>query len=108
MTAFRNHYSLYMETFTIDQCADFLNIHVSTALALAGKGKIKGAKIGRAWAFIKSDVEEYLRSCVAAHQEELSAKTIQSTAELRSKAAKTVMVVVPRRGKVIDWKRLGV
>lgn len=48
-------------TFDIDECADFLKVDRNTALKLAQRGDLPGAKIGRAWVFLEDDVVEYLR-----------------------------------------------
>lgn len=57
-----------MKTLDIDECAEFLKIDRTTALALAGKGELPGAKIGRAWVFLDEDLAEYLRAQVRAQQ----------------------------------------
>lgn len=56
-----------MRTFNVDECAQFLKIHRTTVLELAGKGELPGAKIGRAWVFLEDDLVAYVRRC-AAHQ----------------------------------------
>lgn len=57
-----------MRTLDIDECAEFLKIDRSTALELAGKGELPGAKIGRPWVFLEEDLVEYLRAQVRAQQ----------------------------------------
>lgn len=57
-----------MKTLDIDECAEFLKVDRTTALALAGKGDLPGAKIGRAWVFLEDDLVEYLRGRVRAQQ----------------------------------------
>lgn len=53
-----------MRTLDIHECAAFLKIDECTAMKMAAKGKIKGAKVGRAWVFIEDDLAEYLRKRV--------------------------------------------
>jgi|GEM_PF-1310671 len=53
-----------MDTLDINECAEFLKIERSHALKLAGEGILPGAKIGRAWVFLKDDLVEYLRAQV--------------------------------------------
>ncbi|MFT4064387.1 helix-turn-helix domain-containing protein [Paraburkholderia sp.] len=48
-------------TFDIDECADFLKVDRNTALKLAQRGDLPGARIGRAWVFLEDDIVEYLR-----------------------------------------------
>lgn len=45
----------------IDEAAKILRVHRNTALELAEKGEIPGAKIGRAWVFIVADLTDWLR-----------------------------------------------
>ena len=49
------------KTLDIEECAALLKVNRTTALELAGKGIVPGAKIGRAWVFIEDDVLNYLR-----------------------------------------------
>ena len=53
-----------MKTYDINEAADFLKVDRTTALSLAGAGELPGAKIGRAWVFMESDLVEYLRDKV--------------------------------------------
>jgi len=67
-----------MDTFDIDSCAEFLNVNRTTILELAGNGELPGARIGRAWVFLKEDVIDFLR-----------AKIREQSAERRASARKT-------------------
>lgn len=49
-----------MITLDINECAAFLKINRSTAQAKAKRGEIPGARIGRAWVFLLSDLVNYL------------------------------------------------
>lgn len=49
------------ETFGVEEAGAFLNACRNTILELAATGELPGAKIGREWVFLKSDVVEYLR-----------------------------------------------
>lgn len=53
------------DSFNISQCADFLHVNESTVSEMAIAGEIPGAKIGRAWVFLKEDVVSYLRNEIA-------------------------------------------
>lgn len=57
-----------MDTFDIDECAEFLKVNRTTALELAANGDLPGAKIGRAWVFLRDDMVEYLRLTVRNQQ----------------------------------------
>lgn len=82
-----------MDTLDIDECAAFLKVDRSTALKLAGNGTILGAKIGRAWVFLKDDLVDYLRS-------EARRQATERAAEHQPQV-KTVLVAAPmaRRNK---------
>ncbi|ASV97581.1 helix-turn-helix domain-containing protein [Paraburkholderia aromaticivorans] len=51
-----------METFTLQQAAEFLKIHPVTLLEKAKTGAVPGAKIGKRWVFLKIDLIEHIRS----------------------------------------------
>ncbi len=53
-----------MESKTLDlkQAADLLNVHWQTLREMAKAGEIPGAKIGRSWVFVESDLLEFIRS----------------------------------------------
>jgi excisionase family DNA binding protein len=53
-----------VKTFDIHEAADFLKVDRATALELAGSGELPGAKVGRAWVFLESDLVDYLRDRV--------------------------------------------
>lgn len=53
-----------VKTYDIHEAADFLKIDRATALDLAGAGELPGAKVGRAWVFLESDLVDYLRDRV--------------------------------------------
>ncbi|NDI85125.1 helix-turn-helix domain-containing protein [Undibacterium crateris] len=50
------------DSLNIRQCADLLHVNESTVSEMAISGEIPGAKIGRAWVFLKEDVISYLRN----------------------------------------------
>ncbi|MBR8032313.1 helix-turn-helix domain-containing protein [Burkholderia vietnamiensis] len=50
-----------MRTFDLQECADFLKVDRTTAMKLAQRGDIVGARIGRAWVFLEDDVVAFLR-----------------------------------------------
>jgi excisionase family DNA binding protein len=53
-----------MKTFDIHEVAEFLKIDRSTALDLAASGELPGAKVGRAWVFLETDLVAYLEDKV--------------------------------------------
>jgi excisionase family DNA binding protein len=53
-----------MKTYDIHEAAEFLKIDRTTALELAGSGELSGAKVGRSWVFLESDLIEYLHARV--------------------------------------------
>ncbi len=53
-----------MRTYDIHEAAEFLKVDRTTALDLAGSGDLPGAKVGRSWVFLESDLVEYLRDRV--------------------------------------------
>jgi excisionase family DNA binding protein len=53
-----------MKTYDIHEVAEFLKIDRSTALDLAAIGELPGAKVGRAWVFLESDLVAYLEDKV--------------------------------------------
>lgn len=53
-----------MKTYDINETAEFLKVDRATALGLAGSGELPGAKVGRAWVFLESDLVDYLRDRV--------------------------------------------
>jgi excisionase family DNA binding protein len=54
------------ETYDVPAAAAFLQVHRNTLLKLARSGDIPGAKIGKGWVFLRSDLEQYLKSIIAA------------------------------------------
>lgn len=48
-------------TFDIHEAADFLKVDRTTVLELAQCGELPGARIGRAWVFLRMDLQDYLR-----------------------------------------------
>ncbi len=51
-----------METLDLEEAADFLKLHPCTVRQRACAGEIPGYKPGRRWTFIKSELEEYLKT----------------------------------------------
>ncbi|WP_374355018.1 helix-turn-helix domain-containing protein [Chitinimonas sp.] len=48
------------QTMGIQDAASYLRIHANSVLKLAQTGELRGAKIGKEWVFLASDVERYL------------------------------------------------
>ncbi len=72
-----------MKTYDINEAADFLKVDRATALERAASGELPGAKIGRAWVFLESDLVEYLRDKVRRQTTERKEET--ALKERRSK-----------------------
>lgn len=51
-----------METLNLQQAAAMLNMHSEEVRRRAKAGRIPGAKIGKCWVFIESDLADYIRS----------------------------------------------
>ena len=54
-------------TLGIVEAAAFLRCHPDTLQRRAAAGIIPGAKVGRRWVFLATDLESYLRSLYACH-----------------------------------------
>lgn len=50
-----------MRTMDLLECAEFLKVDRTTAMKLAQRGEIVGARVGRAWVFLEEDVVDFLR-----------------------------------------------
>lgn len=66
-----------MRTLDLIECAAFLKIDRTTALALAGRGDLPGAKVGRAWVFLEDELAEWLRQQIAAQRRQRQAEATQ-------------------------------
>ena len=55
------------EILTIQEVATFLKIKEKTAYDLVAKGKIPGFKVGGAWRFKRSQLNEWIDQQAAAH-----------------------------------------
>ncbi len=51
-----------METFNVQEAADFLKIHPVTLCSKAATGQIPGARIGKRWVFVKDDLLKHIRA----------------------------------------------
>lgn len=51
-----------MQTFSLEQAAEFLGIHKETLRRRAAEGRLPGAKVGKSWRFLEDDLVTYLRS----------------------------------------------
>jgi excisionase family DNA binding protein len=65
-----------MKTYDVNECADLLRVHRTTILELAGTGKLRGAKIGKSWAFLEEDVEAFLKQQVKQQADSRSNKEV--------------------------------
>ncbi|GAC1569100.1 MAG: hypothetical protein NVS3B3_23110 [Aquirhabdus sp.] len=94
-----------MKTFGIDECAAFLNIARTHALTLAGTGELPGAKIGREWVFLESDLIDYLQVEVKKQVRERRSRAVVSE-ELEATAAMMPSMVRQPRGRARTLPRL--
>ena len=85
-----------MKTYDIEECADFLHISRTHAINLAGSGQLPGAKIGREWVFLESDLVDYLRAEAKKQMMERRAKASVET-EISVSVARTPSMVAPQR-----------
>lgn len=85
-----------MKTYDINEAADFLKVDRTTALDLAGRGELPGAKVGRAWVFMEVDLVEYLRDMVRLQTNRRREQSIATQSDSPTTAASTG---VPRRGR---------
>ncbi|HDR9174242.1 TPA: helix-turn-helix domain-containing protein [Burkholderia vietnamiensis] len=77
-----------MRTFDLQECADFLKVDRTTAMKLAQKGDIVGARIGRAWVFLEDDVVAFLRAQAQKQTlERLEERATSSAVDHRTHAA---------------------
>lgn len=80
-----------MKTYDINEAAEFLKVDRTTALERAASGELPGAKIGRAWVFLESDLVEYLRDKVRRQTTERREETA-----LRERRSKEPVVYAAR------------
>jgi excisionase family DNA binding protein len=85
-----------MKTYDINEAADFLKVDRSTALELAGRGELPGAKVGRAWVFLELDLVEYLRDTV---RRQTDRRREQAITVAQGPATTGLTDVLPRRGR---------
>jgi excisionase family DNA binding protein len=83
------------DTLDLPAAAAFLNLHPSTLQARAKAGKIPGAKPGRAWVFLRSDLIAYLKGL----QCPSTASETSTTLTSRQAEAALDAVLGPRTGK---------
>ena len=51
-----------MKTYSLGEAAQFLHVHPEELRKRARRGKIPGAKVGRAWILLEDDLVEHVRS----------------------------------------------
>src|SRR5215469_12237839 len=71
----------FMETLCLEQAAKLLHISPDCLLRKARAGKVPGAKIGRRWVFVRSDLIELIRA--QAHERANRTVPCLSTSKLR-------------------------
>ena len=60
-----------METFNLEQVAQFLKLHPEEQCRRAKAGFIPSAKIGKCWVFLEPDLADYVRSLYAVPRQAL-------------------------------------
>jgi len=76
-----------MTTLKISSAAEYLGVHENTILRLAGEGRLRGAKIGRAWVFLEEDLIDYVRRQVREQSATRAVRPDRSLAGSRSAEA---------------------
>jgi excisionase family DNA binding protein len=61
------------DTLNLQEAAELLKIAETTAQELAYSGELPGAKIGRAWVFLKDDLIRWLREQIKTQQDKRKA-----------------------------------
>lgn len=90
-----------MRTFDLLECADFLKVDRNKVLTLAGRGELRGAKIGRAWVFLEDDVVAFLRKQI--HEQ----STARLQGEREPEADERVARAIARQIPLEDRRRPG-
>lgn len=85
-----------MKTYDINEAADFLKVDRTTALELAGRGELPGARVGRAWVFMEADLVEYLRDAV---RRQTNRRREQSSAMQQDSQSVAVSDALRQRGR---------
>ena len=48
--------------FTVEDAADYLQVHVNTITRMIKEGKLKAGKVGREWRIAREEVERLLKA----------------------------------------------
>jgi len=87
-----------VQTFDLNQAADFLKINSCTAQKMAAAGELPGAKIGRAWVFFEDDLASWLREQVKMQQKQRCTRYSSAITSSQS-LTQASPPYKPRRGK---------
>ncbi len=91
-------------TLDLIQAAEFLRVSRETMLELADAGELFGAKIGRAWVFLESDLVDYL---VAQSRQQTTARRDRRLTPATSDRVPTAVTAsakaAPRRRPLPDF-----
>src|SRR6516162_1089938 len=66
-----------VKTFDLNEAAAFLRMHPEEVRARAKRGLIPGAKTGRRWVFLETDLAEFVRSLYPVRRQALQVTTPQ-------------------------------
>jgi len=66
-----------MKTLDLDEAAAFLHMHPEEVRGRAKRGLIPGAKTGRRWVFLETDLAEFVRSLYPVRRQALQVTTTQ-------------------------------
>lgn len=80
------------ETVDIDEAAALMNAQTDTVQQIARRGELPGAKIGKAWVFMRADVLAYV-------QKKIDGDTAERRRNVRSSITMCNVVVQPPRGR---------
>lgn len=66
---------MFIETLDLEEAASLMKAEADTIMQLARTGELPGAKIGKAWVFMRSDVIAYLRKKIDADTQDRRKKS---------------------------------
>ena len=91
------------ETLSVEQVAMLLHAENETVMQYARRGELPGARIGKSWVFLRSDVLAFLRVHIDQETSERLAQRLRSplaiAVEPRRRKRRTVLPVLPELPK---------
>ena len=86
-----------MKTLDLIKRAAFLKIDRTTALALAGRGELPGAKVGRAWVSREVEAAEWLRQQIASQRRQRQAEASHFALDAQTSSNARARIAPPTR-----------